>query len=86
MGVVVPRIVDVDQFLAIVIANTNDAMTRKVKHYRSASVNLRFELGKGKTSSHNIVRFLVVAVCNGITSGLIKEFSALRSILSDTVA
>jgi len=71
---------DIDRVARIVIANADYGMALKVKHHRPAGINFRFELGKGKASSDCIVRFLVVAICNGITSGLVKEFSPISPI------
>jgi hypothetical protein len=71
---------DIDRVARIVIANADYGVAFKVKHHRPAGINFRFELDKGKASGDCVVRFLVVAFCNGITSGLVKEFSPISPI------
>jgi hypothetical protein len=71
---------DVDGVARVIIANADYGMALQVKHHRSASIDFRFELGKGKAASDGIVRLLVVAIGNGITSGLIEEFSPIGPI------
>jgi hypothetical protein len=71
---------DIDRVARIVIANANYGMPLEVEHHRPAGIYFGLELGKGKPSSDCIVRFLAVAVGNGITSGLVKELSPVSPI------
>ena len=81
MITVVPGVVDIDRIRRVVISHADDGMSIEVKHYRSAGIDLRLELGKGKTSGYDVIRFLVIAISYRISPGFVKKLSAVCPVL-----